>query len=365
MKSTPLYDIHVEAGAKMIDFGGWMMPVQYTSIVDEHMAVRDAAGVFDVSHMGEILIHGSDAESFLQKILTNDISKIKPYQILYSPICYPDGGVIDDVLVYKFSEDRFIVVANAANTYKDYEWFSKHREGNVEILDVSEKYALLAVQGPNAEGILEKLTDYDLTKLRFFRFIDDIAIAGVEATISRTGYTGEDGFEIYVSPEYIVELWQSIISAGEEFDLIPAGLGARDTLRFEAALPLYGHEISESISPLEGGLEKFVSFKKGNFIGKDALKSQKEKGIDRKLVGFEMLDRGIAREGYEILVDGENIGYVTSGSYSPSLKKNLGMALIRTEYTRLDEEIDVVVRNRSLKAKLVELPFYRKAYKDN
>lgn len=360
MNYTPLYDVHTEAGAKLIDFGGWMMPVQYTSIVDEHMAVRNRAGIFDVSHMGEVSIEGRDAESFLQKIITNDISRIKPYQIMYSPICYPDGGVVDDVLVYKFSDCKFIVVTNAANTLKDYEWFLENRDGDVEITDVSEDYALLAVQGPNAEKVLAKLTDYDLKEIRFFRFRDDITIDGIEVMISRTGYTGEDGFEIYLPPQYAVKLWHSIIDAGAEYGLMPAGLGARDTLRFEAALPLYGHEISKGISPLEGGLGKFVNFEKGDFIGRDSLKAQKEEGLKRKLVGFEMLDRGIAREGYEVLVDGESIGYVTSGSHSPSLGKNLGMALIKTEYADIDNDIYIVVRKRKLKARLICLPFYKK-----
>lgn len=360
MNYTPLYDVHKEAGAKLIDFGGWMMPVQYTSILDEHMAVRNRAGIFDVSHMGEISIEGSDAESFLQRLITNDISRIKPYQIMYSPICYPDGGVVDDVLVYKFSDYKFIVVTNAANTLKDYEWFLENRDGDVEITDVSKNYVLLAVQGPSAEKTLAKLTDYDLKKIRFFRFTDDIKIDGMEAMISRTGYTGEDGFEIYISPEYAVKLWHSIIDAGAEYGLMPAGLGARDTLRFEAALPLYGHEISKDISPLEGGLEKFVNFQKGDFIGRDSLKVQKEEGIERKLVGFEMLDRGIAREGYEVLVDEESVGYVTSGSHSPSLGKNLGMALIKSEYADIEKDIYIVVRKRELKARLISLPFYKK-----
>lgn len=363
MKKTPLYDTHVAAGAKLIDFGGWMMPVQYTSIIDEHMAVRERAGIFDVSHMGEILIEGRDAESFLQKILTNDISKTQKGQIVYSPICYPDGGVVDDVLVYKLHQERFLVVANAANIDKDYEWFLAHKEGEVDVKDVSEEYAQLAVQGPNAEQILNNLIDFDFGRIKFFRFADDIVIDGAEMLISRTGYTGEDGFEIYISPEHVVRLWHSIMDIGKDYGIMPAGLGARDTLRFEAALPLYGHEISKDISPLEGGLEKFVKFDKENFIGKDALVSQMERGIERRLVGFEMLDRGIAREGYEVLSDDILIGYVTSGSYSPSLGKNLGIALIKTDADIKDGELEIVVRKRRLKAKIVKLPFYTKQYR--
>lgn len=347
----------------MIDFGGWMMPVQYTSIIDEHRAVREGAGIFDVSHMGEILIEGRDAKAFLQNILTNDVSKIGTNRIVYSPICYPDGGVVDDVLVYKLHDEKFLVVANAANTDKDYEWFLDNKRGDVEVVNVSEDYAQLAVQGPKAEKILQELTDYNMGGIKFFRFVEDIEIGGVNALISRTGYTGEDGFELYMSPEHVVGLWQAIIEAGQKFGLMPAGLGARDTLRFEAALPLYGHEISKDISPFEGGLGNFVKLEKGNFIGRDALATQKERGVPRKLVGFEMVDRGIAREGYEVLLDGEPVGHVTSGSYSPSLDKNLGMALVKSDYEYGDSGLEVAVRKRRLKARLVKLPFYTKQYK--
>lgn len=363
MQKTPLYDVHVDAGAKLIDFGGWMMPVQYTSIIDEHMAVRERAGIFDVSHMGEILIEGREAEGFLQKMLTNDISRTHEGRIVYSPICYPNGGVVDDVLVYKLHQERFLMVTNAANTAKDYEWLLTHREGEVKVKDVSRDYAQLAVQGPNAEQILNSLTDSDLGGIKFFRFADDILIDGVEALISRTGYTGEDGFEIYIAPEYVVRLWHSIMEVGKDYNIMPAGLGARDTLRFEAALPLYGHEISKDISPLEGGLEKFVKLDKDDFIGKDTLLAQVEQGIERTLVGFEMIDRGIAREGYEVLSNGRPIGHVTSGSYSPSLDKNLGIALMKTGGDIKDGELEIVVRKRRLRARLTKLPFYTKQYK--
>lgn len=363
MKKTPLYEKHCELGGKMINFGGWTLPVQYTGIIEEHKKVRTAAGLFDVSHMGEIIVMGPDAEAFLQKMITNNIEGVKEYKIVYSPMCYPNGGVVDDLLVYKYSSEYFLVIVNAANTDKDYQWFNENIEGQVEVKNVSDSYALLALQGPEAEKILQKLTDTPLEQLKFFSFNPDIEVDGKKAIVSRTGYTGEDGFEIYIDPEYAPMIWDKLLVAGKDNGLVPVGLGARDTLRFEVALPLYGQEISQDITPLEASLERFVKLDKDDFIGKQALAKQKEEGLKRKITGFEMVDRGIPRSRYEVQVNGKNIGFVTTGSFSPSLEKNIGLALIDIEYSQTGTELDIVIRNRPLKARTVKTPFYTKKYK--
>ena len=354
MKKTPLYEKHCELGGKMINFGGWTLPVQYTGIIEEHKKVRTAAGLFDVSHMGEIIVMGPDAEAFLQKMITNNIEGVKEYKIVYSPMCYPNGGVVDDLLVYKYSSEYFLVIVNAANTDKDYQWFNENIEGQVEVKNVSDSYALLALQGPEAEKILQKLTDTPLEQLKFFSFNPDIEVDGKKAIVSRTGYTGEDGFEIYIDPEYAPMIWDKLLVAGKDNGLVPVGLGARDTLRFEVALPLYGQEISQDITPLEASLERFVKLDKDDFIGKQALAKQKEEGLKRKITGFEMVDRGIPRSRYEVQVNGKNIGFVTTGSFSPSLEKNIGLALIDIEYSQTGTELDIVIRNRPLKARTVK-----------
>ncbi len=364
MKKTPLYDIHMKLGGKMIDFGGWALPVQYSSIIEEHKAVRERAGLFDVSHMGEIIVEGPSAFEFLQRMVTNDISGISQGRAIYTPMCYPDGGTVDDFIIYQLEEDKYLLVVNASNTDKDYEWLMEHRVDGVEIHNVSCDYAQLAIQGPAAQSILQKLTDTPLGEIRFFRFAKDVEIAGVKSLVSRTGYTGEDGFEIYFSADKAVELWEKIMEAGEGEGMLPAGLGARDTLRFEAGLVLYGNELSQEITPLEAGLGRFVKLGKEYFIGKDALVKQSEEGLERTLVGFEMIDRGIPRSQYKIYHEDKEIGLVTSGSFAPTLQKNLGLALIDSAYSEIGTEISVIVRKRSLKAKLVELPFYsRKAKK--
>lgn len=347
----------------MIDFGGWELPVQYTSIIDEHQSVRKKAGIFDVSHMGEILVQGPDSLEYLQRLLTNDLSRAEDYHITYSPVCYPDGGVVDDLLVYKFDNCKYLLVVNAANAEKDYKWFMENAKGNVEIKDISSQYAQLAVQGPLAQNILQRLCNTDLDSISFYTFNPQVLFGDMEVLVSRTGYTGEDGFELYVDPDNAVKLWNVILDTGREDGLVPAGLGARDTLRFEAALPLYGHELSKDISPLEAGLGIFVKLNKGDFIGKEALRQQKEQGVTRKLVGFEMVDRGVARNGFEIQVDGTRAGFVTSGSFSPTTKKNLGLALLKKEFCIEGNTIDVIIRDRAVKARIVKKPFYSKKYK--
>lgn len=363
MKKTPLYEKHNELGGKIIDFGGWALPVQYTGIIEEHEQVRKAAGLFDVSHMGEIIVKGQDAEIFIQNLVTNNIIGAKEHRIIYSPMCYSDGGVVDDLLIYKYSEQHYLLIVNASNTDKDYDWIIQNAKGQVEILNASDRYAQFALQGPKAEIILQKLTDTPLAEIGFFRFKPDVRLDGVEAIVSRTGYTGEDGFEIYMNSESAVYLWEKILQVGKDEGLVPVGLGARDTLRFEAALTLYGHEISPEISPLEAGLGKFVKLEKDDFIGKEELVKQHEQGLKRNLVGFEMIDRGIPRNGYDVQIDGRKVGFVTSGSFSPSLGKNIGMALVESDINAEGAELDIVIRNKAVKAKTVKTPFYTKKYK--
>jgi aminomethyltransferase len=363
LKRTPLYENHRSLGGKLIDFGGWELPVEYSGIMEEHRQVRSAAGLFDVSHMGEITVKGKDAGQFLQKLLTNDISNAKDFQVVYSPVCYSDGGIVDDLLVYKYNSRDYLLVVNASNTDKDFAWMLENAEGEIELKNVSEAYAQIAIQGPRSEAVLQRLTDCELGEIRFYHFKPDVMIAGINTIVSRTGYTGEDGFEIYLPAEYASMLWEKLMEEGKEEGLVPAGLGARDTLRFEAALPLYGQEISRDISPLEAGLGKFVKLDKEGFIGKEALASQKETGIKRKLVGFEMLDRGIPRSHYDVQADGISIGFVTTGSYSPTLAKNIGLAMIDSSFAAEGTEIDIIIRGRALKGKVVKLPFYNKKYK--
>jgi len=364
MKKTPLYEVHIKLGGRMIDFGGWALPVQYTGIIEEHLAVREKAGLFDVSHMGEIIVEGPDAASYIQGIITNDITGLCIGQISYSPMCYHNGGVVDDLLVYKLNDEKFLIIVNASNTDKDYEWMKSNLAGNVLVENVSDKYAQLALQGPESESILQKLANIPLSDIKFYNFRENVNIGGITSIVSRTGYTGEDGFEIYVDSDKAEAMWNLVMEAGKDKGLVPAGLGARDTLRFEAALPLYGHELSPGITPLEVGLEKFVKLEKEcDFIGKQALVEQKEKGLKRKLAGFKMIDRGLPRNGYDVEVNGEKIGYVTTGGFSPSLKLNIGLALISAEYAKKGTEIGINIRGKAVRAEVVKKPFYSKKYK--
>ena len=364
LKRTALYDSHLKCGGQIIDFCGWELPVQYEGIIEEHEAVRNAAGIFDVSHMGEVEVKGREAFDFVQNLVTNDISTLEDNQVLYSLMCYPDGGVVDDLLVYKFSNNYFYLVINAANVDKDYKWIVDNKNHyEVELENISANVSEVALQGPNAQKILQKITNFDLSQIKFFYCNREVDIAGVKCLVSRTGYTGEDGFEIYTSNEDIRIIWDKIFEAGQEYGLKPAGLGARDTLRFEASLPLYGHEISKDITPLEGGLGFFVKLDGDDFIGREALVKQNEEGLKRRIRGFEMIDRGIAREGCEVFADGKKVGFVTTGYYSPTLKKNIGLALIDFEYSGMGKEIEVVIRNKHKKAKIINKKFYKKNYK--
>ncbi len=362
LKRTPLFEVYKEWGGKTIDFGGWALPVQFSSIKEEHEAVRTSAGLFDVSHMGEVEVKGSDSLTFLQKMMTNDISKIKNGGAQYTAMCYENGGTVDDLLVYKIEDNHYLLVVNASNIEKDYKWLEDHLTGDVTLENLSEKTSQLAIQGPLAEKVLQKLAgETDLSGIGFFKFQQEVNLNGKKALVSRTGYTGEDGFEVYCNAEDAVDLWRDILTAGQEDGVIPCGLGARDTLRFEAVLALYGQELSAEISPLEAGIDFAVKLKKENdFIGKDALIQQKEQGLTRKLVGIEMIDRGIPRHGYPVYIGDQLIGEVTTGTQSPSLKRNIGLALINVEYTGLESEVEIEIRGKRLKAIVVPTPFYKR-----
>lgn len=360
-KKTPLYEEHLKAGGKVVDYAGWFLPVEYKGLVPEHEAVRNRVGMFDVSHMGEITLLGKDARRFADYLTTNNIQTLADGRVIYGFLCDENGGVVDDLLTYKASEEDIYLVVNAANVDKDYQWILDHKEGfDVEVKNVSDETGEVAVQGPNAEKTLQKLTDYDLSSIPFFAFRRNVMIAGVECMISRTGYTGEDGFEVYSTREGIVKVWNAVLEAGAEFGIEPCGLGCRDTLRFEAALPLYGHEISAEITPLEAGFKFFVDLEKEDFIGKKALSEQHAAGAPRKIIGLELLGKGIAREGMKIVKDGKEIGYVTTGYLSPTLKKAIANVLLEADKAVLDSDVKVLVRNREVDAKLISKRFLNK-----
>ncbi|WP_274653512.1 glycine cleavage system aminomethyltransferase GcvT [Paenibacillus humicola] len=366
LKRTPLYPCYAgNPGVRCIDFGGWELPVQFAGIQKEHDAVRRRAGLFDVSHMGEFRVTGRFAEAFLQHMLTNDVTRLADGQAQYTLMCYPDGGVVDDLLVYRISADRFMLVVNASNIEKDYDWLREHLIGDVELENLSDELALLALQGPNVAAVMEKLVAGPETSgLKPFHFTADVSVAGTKALISRTGYTGEDGFELYVPASGAAGVWDALLAAGGPLGLEPAGLGARDTLRFEARLPLYGQELSRTITPLEAGLGVFVKLGKADFIGREALLKQKAEGVPRKLVGIEMVDRGIPRAHYPVFAGDRQIGEVTTGTQSPTLKRNLGLALIEAGYAALGTGLLVDIRGKRLKAEVVKTPFYTRTPKE-
>ena len=363
LKRTKLFSVHKNLNAKMFEFAGWEMPLEYMSATKEHEYVRSSAGLFDVSHMGEIEIKGKEASSFIQYLITNDITNLKEEEIIYSPMCYENGMTVDDLLVYMLKEENYLLVINAGNIDKDYEWIKKQsKKFDVQINNISKYVGQLAIQGPKAKEILSKLVDIDLNEIEFYKFKSNIKVCGESCIVSRTGYTGEDGFEIYCDENVIEKIWDSILETGKE-NVIPAGLGARDTLRAEVNLPLYGHEISEEISPIEGGLSKFIKFNKEDFLGKEALISLKSKETQKKLVAFEMQGKGMIRGGYEIEVDDKVIGFVTTGLKSPTLDKFIGMAIIDSNYAKVGTEIGIRVRKKLVSAVIVKRPFYKKQYK--
>lgn len=360
-KKTPLYETHLKYGGKIVEFGGWQLPVQYAGIIEEHQAVRQKAGLFDVSHMGEVRVKGAQALAYLQKLVTNDVARIADGQVQYTPMCYPSGGTVDDLLIYRFNEAEYLLVINAANIEKDWAWMQENSGGfDVTLENLSDSTAELALQGPLAEAILRRLSDAPLDKLAYYWFYPQISVAGKEVLISRTGYTGEDGFEIYCRPEDAAYLWEEIMRVGKEDGLQPAGLGCRDTLRFEAALPLYGHELSAEITPLEAGLPRFVKLEKGDFNGCAALTQQKAAGVKRKVVGFALTERGIARAEYPVLKDGRRIGVVTTGSYAPTLEKNIGLALLEAEHAQIGATISIEIRGKAVAAEIIGKPFYKR-----
>ena len=348
----------------MVDFGGWDMPVQYSGVLEEHHAVRQSVGIFDVSHMGEIEIRGPEALKLVNWVTTNDASKLEAGQAQYSALLYRHGGFVDDILVHKISGDHFFLCVNAANQDKDFEHIATENRFDARVENVGERYAQLAVQGPRALETLQKLTSVDLAPIRYYHFVDG-AVSGATARIARTGYTGEDGFEIYFPPSEAVRLWDEILAAGAEFGIKPCGLGARNTLRLEAGMALYGHEIDASITPWEAGLGWIVKPGKGDFLGREALLRQKDRGVTRRLVGFEMTGRGVARDGYEVRVDGAPAGWVTSGGPSPTLNKNIGLCylpthLAGTTLAQTGRAIHIMVRGVPVIAVTVPTPFYNR-----
>jgi aminomethyltransferase len=362
LKKTPLNERHRSLGARMVEFGGWDMPVEYSGIVDEHLAVRSRAGLFDVSHMGEIEIAGGDALKAVQHVTSNDAAKLARNQAQYSALTMPEGTFVDDVLTYRLADDHFMLVVNASNIIKDFNWIVRQIAGlgDAAAVNTSSRYALLALQGPVAREVLQTLTGVNLADIKYYWFTTG-EVAGVRATISRTGYTGEDGFEVFVPPASAGRVWDAILQAGKPSGVIPVGLGARDTLRLEAAMRLYGNDIDETTTVLEADLGWIVGWKKESFVGADALRRQKQEGVRRKLVGFEMLDRAIARHGYDAYADGAKAGVVTSGTQTPYLKKAIGMAYLPVEKTAAGTEFEVDVRGRRARARVVPMPFYRRS----
>jgi aminomethyltransferase len=357
LRRTPLYERHRQLGAKMVPFSGWEMPVQYEGILAEHHAVRTAAGLFDVTHMGRVEIHGPDAIRFLNYLTVNDVERLDVYQSQYTVACYEHGGIVDDLLVYR-CPDRMLVVLNAGNRAKDLAWLHEHRMSfDVRIVDLSDETALIALQGPGAQGALEKLTALPLDGLLFHRFFEG-TVAGVPARVFRTGYTGEDGFEIWYPADKATVVWDALLEAGGGSGLRPCGLGARDTLRLEAGLCLYGHEIDETTNPLEAGLGWITRLKKPDFIGRAALLDIRSAGLSRRLAGFRVLERGIPRQGYVILSEGRPVGVCVSGTMSPTLGYGIGTGYVPIHLAEPGSRLDIDIRGRHLPAEVVKLPFY-------
>lgn len=361
MKKTPFTDIHIALGAKMHEFAGYNMPIEYSGIIDEHMTVCTGVGVFDVSHMGEIWVKGPRALSFLQRMMSNDVAALEIGKAQYSCIMNDQGGIVDDVIVYHYEPEKYMLVVNASNIEKDWKWFVDHNEESVDLENASENMAQLAIQGPKALATLQKMTKIDLTKIPYYSFvIGNIDGSGMDnVIISNTGYTGAGGFEIYFYPQYGVDIWNKLFEAGEEFGIKPIGLGARDTLRLEMGFCLYGNDLDDTTTPIEAGLGWITKFKEGkNFTGRAILEKQKAEGVSRKLCGFTMIDKGIPRHGYDILNDkGEKIGIVTSGTMSPTAKVGVGLGYIKPEYAQLGNSIYIKVRDKNLKAEIVKPPF--------
>ncbi|HDR04437.1 MAG TPA: glycine cleavage system aminomethyltransferase GcvT [Candidatus Marinimicrobia bacterium] len=356
LKQTPFYEFHTGFNAKMVDFAGYLMPVSYKGINFEHQIVREKLGVFDVSHMGEFFIEGGGAEAFLQNLTINDVSALEDGQAQYSAMCYENGGIVDDLLIYRFSKDKFMMVVNASNIDKDFSWAQTHLLPNVKLTNRSDEFALLAIQGPNSRELLQKLTNVKLQEIGFYHFAEG-ELAGKSMIISRTGYTGELGFELYHSPKDSKDLWQALFDFGAEMGLEPIGLAARDTLRLEMKYCLYGNDIDETTNPLEAGLGWITKLDKGNFIGRNALLQVKNNKVSRKLIGFRMLERAIPRHGCSVYVNGEKAGIVTSGTHSPTLKEAIGLAYVPASHSKAGMELSIEIRGKQFLAKIVKTPF--------
>jgi aminomethyltransferase len=374
-RKTALNFTHRQSGARMVDFNGWDMPVEYPphgdrktgGLIAEHLAVRNSVGVFDVSHMGDIRVHGPEALAAIQRMTMNDASKLSIGQCQYSALLYPEGTFVDDVIVHRLGEDDYLLVINAGTREKDVNWVTGQAEGfNCTVENLSDNYTQIAIQGPNGVRVLQKLTDADLSQVKFYWFTHGTVCGLKNILIARTGYTAEDGFEIYVPADEATSarVWNEVMDAGKEFGILPCGLGARNTLRLEGRLPLYGHEISESITVWEAGLDRFLKMDKGEFVGREALAEQKAEGIKRTLVGIENVDRGIPRDGYKVFdLKGNEIGYVTSGSPAPFLKKNIALAYVPVELSAIDTEINVEIRGQMVKCRVIPSPFYKRPKK--
>jgi len=362
LKKTPLNEAHRKLGGKMVDFGGWDMPVQYSGVIAEHLRSRNNAGLFDVSHMGEFWVEGADAIDFVNRLTTNDVTKLVDGQAHYSALTRENGTVVDDLLIYRFDQNKLLLVVNASTTEKDWDWITSHtKDENITLTNVSADYCQIAIQGKDAINLLQKLTETDLEEIKYYHFTVG-KVDGVESIISRTGYTGEDGFEVYAAADKAEQLWNKFLETGNygaETGILPCGLAARNTLRLEAAMSLYGHEISDEITPLEANLGWICKLKK-DFIGRDALVKQKEAGLKRMLVGFEMTDKGIARDDFDVYINDQKVGYVTSGSPAPFLKKNIGLAFVPIEFANPGQEIKIDVRGKLLAAEIVPTPFYKR-----
>ena len=362
LKRTPLFEAHRELGARLVEFGGWEMPVQYSGILEEHRAVRERAGLFDVSHMGEFRVEGPGALAFLNGLVPNDVSRLAINQALYTQLCRPDGGVVDDLIIYRLGDEQYMTVVNAGTLDKDWAWISEHAAGHDDftLTNISDETALIALQGPLARTILKPLTTTDLDAIAYYHCQPGV-VAGIDCLISRTGYTGEDGFELYHQADRAVELWRALLAAGESSGLLPAGLGARDTLRLEAGYCLYGHELSDDITPLEAGLGWTVKLNKADdFIGKQALIAEKRDGLRRKLIGVELRERGIPRAGYPILRDGKQVGEVTSGTMCPTLGHAAALGFVPPSDAAVGMELAVEIRGKAIPAVVVALPFYKR-----
>ena len=365
-KRTPLAQRNIDLGARMVDFAGWYMPVQYSGIIDEHNTVRNAAGLFDLGHMGQVDVAGPDALAFLQYVATNDVSVLAPSEAQYSMLLYPDGGVVDDIIIYRRpSGVGFFVVINAANADKDMAWLHEQRAAradlDVTVTDISDETGMIALQGPQAAEIVAGLSSVDLSDQPYFS-CRETTIAGISCLAGRTGYTGEDGWEFYCAIDRVGDLWDALLAAGGTYGLKPIGLGARDTLRLEARMPLYGNEISAEINPLDAGLRWVVKLNKGDFIGRDALARYREAGVKRSTVGFKMVERGgVPRSHYDVQVDGRDVGFVTSGTSSPTLGENIGLAVVEKDVAGTGKPLDIMIRGKAVRAEQVKLPFYKRA----